>query len=498
MLPALICGFMFTSSDVHKKKSKFTYEGDFSETFLNPERGFHKQIVITRKNDFSFVKDLGSTVVRSYIPIYSYLNMTKENPWNEDVKEKLPDKLLEDLQTCFDAIRKAGLKIILRPAYAWNWTPPVVEHWDSVIKHHIAQINDVVSQNADVVMALEAGIIGPWGEWHSDGIYTDPKSQKGADFRYELFKYILDTTPDGIPIRSRYPYFIKEILYLTANPPENQTALTQSQTDRIAYHDDSFMADINDWGSYNARNVWWGKFSGLETNRITNDMFRTWMYDIRTSFGGNILMGGETEWAKADSVEHRSTVEHEKSIPPLRVLTEMANLHTTEISADYNPKHVNLWKETNVPASDIGEPAESVYDRINRRMGYRLRLTEAEMTTTEKAGGVFEISARIVNDGYAGIVKERPAYIVLDGGKNRYDMLLDGVDVRLWLSGFNSLEASFTIPKNIPKGVYTVAIWLPDAAENLRSRPEYSVRFANKNVWNHKTGYNKLGEIVIF
>ena len=471
--------------------SKFTYEGDFSSAFPNPERGFYKRADVTRNYNFDYVNNLDITIVHSYVPIYTYLDMTKENPWGDNTPEKLPDILLENLQTGLDAIRGAGLKVILRPAYAWDWIPPVVEHWD-IVKSHIAQINAIISKNADVVMGLEAGILGPWGEWHSDGIYTDSNSQEGADLRYELFKYILDTTPDNIPVRIRYPYFIKEMLYLGVNPPGNQSAMTQAQLDRISYHDDSFMADENDWGSYNPRSVWWGKLNGLKSNNVSNAAQRQWVYDLRTSFGGNVLMGGEMEW------DGNKTIKHENSVPPLRVLKEMADLHTTDISTDYNPEHINLWKDTDIPASDIGEPAETVYDRIGRRLGYRLRLVEAEFTTANKSGGEFIINVSLINDGFAGIIKERPLYIVFENETKRIEFPLDNIDVRLWLSGENKLTASFNLPDDMPKGVYVVALWLPDAAENLRSRPEYSVRFANKNVWDGKKGYNKLGEIIIF
>ena len=470
--------------------STLIYEGDFSGAFSNPERGYYKRSEITERDDFAYIADLGITVVHSYIPIYKYYGLDADNPWSDGIYEGLPGSLTENLQRGLDAIRRAGLKAILRPAYAWDWRPPVAENWD-IVKSHIAQINEIISKNADVVMALEAGILGLWGEWHGDGIFTDSNSEKGAGFRYELFKYILDTTPDSIPVRLRYPYFIKEMLYLGVNPPEGQSAMTQAQSDRIGYHNDSFMVDENDWGSYNPREVWWGRKSGLASNHITNNVFRQWMYEIRTSSGGNILMGGETEWAGD------TTVKHENSIPPLRVLEEMANLHTTDISTDYNPEHINLWRDTNVPASETGEPAESVYDRIGRRLGYRLRLTEAEMTAAEFAGGRFEIDAAINNDGFAGIINARPAYIVLDDGKNRYDIMLSDIDARLWLPGLNNLKASFKLPEDIAEGAYKVALWLPDAAENLRGRAEYSVRFANKNVWDSQNGYNVLGKLEV-
>jgi hypothetical protein len=46
-------------------------------------------------------------------------------------------------------------------------------------------------------------------------------------------------------------------------------------------------------------------------------------------------------------------------------------------------------------------------------------------------------------------------------------------------------------------GSYRLALWLPDASANLHSRPAYSIRFANKDVWDAAKGYNVLTESVI-
>ena len=467
--------------------SNVTYEGDFSTAFLNPERGYYKRSEITERTDFRFVKDENISVVHSYIPIYTYLGLTADKPWSDDITAELPQALLDNLQRGLNAIRIEGLKVILRSAYAWDWTPPIVEHWD-IVQKHIAQINEIISKNADVVMSLETGILGPWGEWHRDDPYTDANSEEGASFRYELFKYILDTTPDTIPVANRYPYFIKELKHLAVNPPDGQAAMTTAQFDRIGYHDDSFMCNIDDWGSYNSRNVWWG-------DKPTNDVMRSFVMndEIYNSAGGNHMMGGETEF------DESATLDHENSMVPLRVLTEMADMHTTYMNVDYNPKHTGLWKDTTVSASDLGEPEESVFERIQRRLGYRFRLIDAELTTAQQSGESFTVNLNLINDGYAGIVKHRPVYIVLnDGNGNRYEFPLNDVDVRLWQSEPVNITESFTLADDMPKGTYTIAIWLPDAAETLRGKSAYSVRFANKNTWDSKNGYNKLGELTVY
>ena len=47
-----------------------------------------------------------------------------------------------------------------------------------------------------------------------------------------------------------------------------------------------------------------------------------------------------------------------------------------------------------------------------------------------------------------------------------------------------------TLPQDIVAGD-KLAVWLPDAAEGLQSRPEYSIRLANSDVaWD--SGYNVI------
>jgi hypothetical protein len=70
-------------------------------------------------------------------------------------------------------------------------------------------------------------------------------------------------------------------------------------------------------------------------------------------------------------------------------------------------------------------------------------------------------------------------------------------DPRLWL-GPNELAITenLTLPANIIPGSYSLYLNLPDAASNLSTRPEYSIRFANLNTWDATTGYNNLNFIM--
>ena len=128
----------------------------------------------------------------------------------------------------------------------------------------------------------------------------------------------------------------------------------------------------------------------------------------------------------------------------------------------------------------------------------RLRLIDATFPSSAKAGDTFTISANLSNDGYAGVVKSRPIYLVFDKGSERYNIQLCEVDVRTWLSGPVELTPqAVKLPSEMKPGRYKLALWLPDAATNLHSRPDYSIRFANQDLWDANLGYNILSEALI-
>ncbi|WP_123042053.1 DUF4832 domain-containing protein [Cohnella candidum] len=459
----------------------FTYAGDYATAFPNPERGFHNRYEIINDpsvNDYAssatsiagFNPDMldrtfarakadGDTLIHSYIHLDKYKNT-----------DQLPQALLDNLASGLAAIRAAGLKIVLRPAYAWSESPSVPE---SRILGHIQQLDAVISANADVVNHLEAGYIGPWGEWHTSQ-YTDPFSRTDADTRYRIIKKILSTTPASIPVVIRYPIFIKEVTELPT--PSGSTPLTQQEKDRIGFHNDCFLSDSADMGTYD-NNSWMGWFYVEEKKQ--------WMYDMATAAGGNKMVGGET----CDSAGSNDAA-------GVTVQSEMSKLHFSEINEDYAAVNLNIWKNASLAASG-NDPAETAFTRIKRKLGYRLRLVDADFPTTAGPGTSFTFSAHLSNDGYAGFIKPRPVFLVFDNGTQRYDVPLPGLDPRLWTSGaVNVPSQTVTLPASMASGTYKLALWLPDNDPGLRSRSEYSVRLANTGTWDAAKGYNVLTNAV--
>jgi hypothetical protein len=66
---------------------------------------------------------------------------------------------------------------------------------------------------------------------------------------------------------------------------------------------------------------------------------------------------------------------------------------------------------------------------------------------------------------------------------------------RLWLPGPGqtaTLDLAAGLPANLPEGGYEALLHLPDPSPRLYGRPEFSIRLANRDVWEPGTGFNRL------
>jgi hypothetical protein len=60
------------------------------------------------------------------------------------------------------------------------------------------------------------------------------------------------------------------------------------------------------------------------------------------------------------------------------------------------------------------------------------------------------------------------------------------------------LHAEALLPPGLPAGTRQIGLWLPDACESLRLRPDYAIRTANRDTpWTEVAGHgcNRLGTV---
>jgi hypothetical protein len=124
-------------------------------------------------------------------------------------------------------------------------------------------------------------------------------------------------------------------------------------------------------------------------------------------------------------------------------------------------------------------------------------LVSSTLPKYAKAGSGFILQLQLKNIGYATPFNPRPAQLVLRNTANgNITRLKINTDVRRWFSGEISLKQTIQLPAAVKAGEYEILLALPDEAVLINARPEYSIRFANEDVWEETTGYNKLNHTI--
>ncbi|WP_280151152.1 DUF4832 domain-containing protein [Piscinibacter sp. XHJ-5] len=450
----------------------------------NPERGLYRHLDL-------FEDRAGRTLLdkcvyardRGYSVIYTQA-ILPQSPVLDDV-------VLGKVTQGFSDIRQCGAKAIVRFYYFdkdCDGTPGCVpcpkdsndnciDPPRQTILQHISQLKPYLAANQDVIMAVKAGFVGPWGEWHSSTLSTD------AD-RGIILRALLDAVPSNRMVQVRTPskrhgIFSNSPTVVASNAigqPNGPQPYDGSAESRTGHHNDCFLSSLDDRGTYSE--------------------FGTPAYHAERAYVGfNSLftpMGGET----CNLLDTYHPTDEELQC---RAIADITQMHWTYLNGGYSgsvryklgARDLNYDDPTS--GYHIDSPAHTgVWREILRTLGYRIILPKASFTRSVRRGGTLQFTADVKNVGVAPLINPRPVYLVLHNQLNTYKIQLK-VDPRRWIPGVTHLSMSVPVPSFAVPGRYTVSLWLPDASAELRDRPEYAVRLAHEDMlWDAVRGFNTL------
>ena len=415
--------------------------------FCNPERGFHRYFDLHSPNP-------SQLTVESVNRIYeSGFSLILTNYFLEEYMEgPIADSFLDVVRGNLQAMREGGCKNIIRFAYTNSEKVEPHEASKDIILQHIAQIKPILQEYADVIFVMEAGFIGTWGEWYYTTHFTmDPQTDEEFAERRPVLDALLDAMPAERQICVRTPKFKMRCYGWTlADTLTLAEAFTNTPKARLACHDDAFMADQTDMGTFK-----------------TVDQRRYW--EAETKY---LIYGGES-CPPGDVAGCSKTTE------------QMLNMHISYLNFNYYRPTINKWNKY------------GCLDNFKRQIGYRFEGREVVTTYKPKVGKELKAKLSLVNVGFSAPKNPRDIEMILINTadpKDRYTVVPD-TDPRLWFTDeMQTIEVSF-VPKKA--GTYKLYLNLPDPMPNLRNNPRYSIRLANENCWDENTGYNYLTTVTV-
>ncbi len=331
MRPLNVLLFLLLSTPLLSQGDTVVYEPS-NDMLLNPERGFYRYTETRASSPMPLTADVLEWIRsegRTLIFRYFFLDEFLDAPISES--------FLQQIEEDFAAMRAAGMKVVARFAYT-DQLPAAPPYLDAPplpqLLSHIDQLKPLLQDNSDVLLTLQNGFWGVWGEnCYSDAygsIADAPLTAQNWSDRRAVTDSLLAVLPGGRLLSLRYP-LLKAGFYgfdIPADSLAAAEAYSGNAKSRTGYHNDCFLVAANDF-----------TFENTETEKPY------WETESRYT-----IMGGES---CGDNPLYTNCV---------NALTDLENAHWTYLNDYYHPDVLDRWA------------AEGCLPEIKSRLGYRLSL----------------------------------------------------------------------------------------------------------------------------
>ena len=446
-----------------------------SSDIKNPERGLYKMVEYKyHKREGGYTSattsltdeyDSSNTLVLAQFYLFDYVDSEHINSAGKDY-----------IRSVLSNVRNSGKKAIVRISY--NNEHPSSYHQEPTLDHikkHIQDLATIFTEYEDIIYVVQGGFIGTYGEWYytsyfgpsSGGVdYTiDNNVVSGFSNRRAVLKAMLEAVPPSRQIALRTPEYKQ--CYVNPNHVSSWSNLSGFGTDdvnRIAFYNDAFLYGGEDMGTFH----------------------ETWQRNMWKQQGAYLINGGEAPYSST-------------SITQMDGYT-YNNVRAAIFDYHFSYLHHDTGYHTNPNSTSPNDGStlmrhwhkQGWMTDIKKWLGYRLWMENLKITGTNfSSGSTITVRLKIHNSGAAPVINERPMKLVLIHNGTPVVLKSNCGEIRSVASGTTE---TFTFNVTMPQSAVSgdkLALWLPDQADGLRDRPEYSIRLANSDVtWSN--GYNIL------
>lgn len=362
--------------------------------------------------------------------------------------------MLAGIEERLSAFEGTGVRLVVRFTYNFGPIGPgAMDAPVNVISAHIDQLAPILLRHRDLIIALDAGFIGTWGEWHDSTNSNDTAAAQ---------KTVLDKERayfrGAFPVLVRYP---GDLIQYSGGAP---------QVD-LGVHDDAYASNAFDGGTWNPC--------------IGN--------------AGYCLSGHTSDELKSYAAKVSTTTLFTGEFGPIApALQPCAALD--QYSHTYHLQFTSVATTTLVFLKSEGCDT-SFYNKV----GVRIELHKATLTPEPASGRGLDLAVTLANAGYGRVVRPRPAKAVflLDGRPAAETPIpLPDLDLRQLQPAAKPAWQTFNIhlrlPEDFREGRSAIALVFPDPAPSLEAKPAYALPLnsiddeTQSPVFDSATGYNLI------
>ena len=470
------------------------YDESLNET-PNPYRGFYKSEVLSyhrgQNNSAADMSEYKNSLVHLRIDISEFTNHDGRDGFSDDIEiNSSTTNMLSALDGTLQSLRQNNGTAVVRIAYDKGydgkyeegdagrtvWEPKSI---DKALQHQQA-IGEIFAKYPDVIASVECGVFGPWGEMHHSSLMTDANLSK-------VISKWLEVLPDSIPISVRQPEFYSKWSGVAIGSIDSNVTAAGTPAYRVGVYNDGYLGSYDDRGTYRNREK--------EVAWLSNQAKHT-------------LYGGEIVLFKKDS-------QHPTNVQPtgLYMEQEAFKTHTSYLNIGWNGEVIQDMRDTTFAGKDsvYSGAGVSEFTYVQNHLGYRYVVRNVKLTRETSKYENFALETDIENVGFANLVKEKKAYLILKSTDGNFEKTYDlaaldsslgesalNADPRNWNSAERTtVKVNVDIPDDFAIGKYEVYIKLATDTSN-GVYGSYPIQFSNNtNLYDESLEANYLGSFLI-
>ena len=445
-----------------------------TETLGMPGAGYTSTVWYVAKPGDTPVKDPTGNIVLMFVDIGAFSSGVNGTTVTNDDGTKtytpgtdydLDESFFAGMRGTLENCRRNGCTVAFRFRYDANGkTEPEPATFDQVLRH-IDQIREdgFLEDYKDILMFVESGFVGAWGEQHS-GKYTS------LPYKAQLLQAVLDMVPDDIPVTVRTPNIFREWQGLDMDGMAAWTSEPGTDAARVGLYNDGYMGSDSDLGTYSDRAVeaaWIGRQA------------------VTSYYGGEF--SGNLEWA-----QKYDTYLPENAIP------EMYQTHLSYINANIWSLYQDYTFSAAYDVDGVDNSAyygQTVYKFMRDHLGYRFVVRDCDLSAEAVQGGTFDMTFAVENTGFAAPIRPQKAELLLE--KDGVYLVTDAaLDTRDWRSCTTTEETLHVdLPGALTPGDWHVCLRFSVGDSGVRDGALRTVRFANPDIYDPLLGANVMGTL---
>lgn len=444
-------------------------------TINNPGAGYTSTVWYTCKPGDTPVKNPTGNLVVLFVDIGAFssgVNGTTNadtGEYTEGTDYDLDESFFEGLKGTLENCRKNGSTVGLRFRYDANGkTKPEPATFEKVLDH-INQIGNsgLLEEYEDILMYVESGFVGAWGEQHS-GKYTS------TDYKAQVLDAMLKIVPKSVAVTVRTPDTFCKWARITTSELSTYTSEENPDAARVGLYNDGYMGSDTDLGTFinpkRADSIEWMKKQMLHTY-------------YGGEFSGNITFAQKYD-----------------TYLPENCINEMYNTHLSYINSNIWQLYKDYTFGEEYYSGDADNSAyygTNVYQFIRDHIGYRFVLRNSKLTPETTKGGNVKVEFSIENTGFANVIKSQKSEVILEKDGN-YIVADADVNDKNWETQKTTADSlDLKLPGDIEEGNWNVYLRLSVGKSDVLTANQRTVAFANEDVYNSSLGANYLGTVSV-